>query len=136
MTCMWLLSDDLMPSTVKHWMKSKGIDKAPNSKKYLTSLYFVITTATTVGYGDITISNDLERVFAMLFMITGQIGLTYAISLLGTILSNWNYESSNLQEKIGVLNNIYRDYKLPLDLYTRLKQNLKFTNEQDIEDLV
>ena len=32
----------------------KGHNLVTNSEKYVTALYFVITTMTTVGYGDIT----------------------------------------------------------------------------------
>ena len=87
----------------------------------MTSLYFIITTATTVGYGDMPISTDVEMCFAMVFMVTGQIGLTYAISLLGSILASWDGSTAKLEDKVNMLNNIYFEYKLPLELYARLK---------------
>ena len=34
-----------------------------------------------------------------------------------------------------ILNRIYKDYYLPLDLYQRLKQSMKYNYTQDIEDL-
>ena len=34
-----------------------------------------------------------------------------------------------------VLNRIYKDYYLPLDLYTRLKQSLRYNYNQDIDEL-
>ena len=34
-----------------------------------------------------------------------------------------------------VLNKIYKDFHLPLDLYSKLKQSIKYNLNQDIEDL-
>ena len=34
-----------------------------------------------------------------------------------------------------VLNRIYKDYFLPLDLYYRLKQSIGYENKKDINDL-
>ena len=36
------------------------------SSLYLRSLYFTLTTLTTVGYGDIYANNDLERVLVIM----------------------------------------------------------------------
>ena len=52
-------------------MKAKGIVSDSPEKQYLVSLYFIITTSTTVGYGDISANNDVEMFFAMVFMVTG-----------------------------------------------------------------
>jgi hypothetical protein len=38
-------------------------------KQYLHSLYFVVTTVSTVGYGDVTPGNDSEVVVTMLMQV-------------------------------------------------------------------
>ena len=45
---------------------------------YWTGLYFAVTTATTVGYGDVSPRGGAARLIAVLFMLT-------AIPLLGMI---------------------------------------------------
>ena len=39
------------------------------------------------------------------------------------------------QEKVGILNNLYRDYYLPLDLYLRLKQSIRYNSSQNNDDI-
>ena len=54
----------------------------------------------------ISANNDVERFFAMAYMILGQVGLTYAIGLLGSIIDSLGNQSIILQEKIHTCQNI------------------------------
>ena len=44
-----------------------------HSTKYSIALYFTIQTITTVGYGDISLVNNFERIFSFTMMIAGVI---------------------------------------------------------------
>jgi hypothetical protein len=52
------------------WSSYVEIRDTSAPRQYLYSLYWVITTMTTVGYGDITAQNDTERAFSMFAMVT------------------------------------------------------------------
>src|SRR5690625_5594664 len=41
------------------------------SHSWASSLYWTITTMSTVGYGDITFTSDLGRLFSMLVLLSG-----------------------------------------------------------------
>jgi hypothetical protein len=51
------------------WITLTGHDATPNigtsTKKYTTSLYWILTSFTTVGYGDLSPSTTLEIGFTM-----------------------------------------------------------------------
>ena len=70
MSCMWIFASEIT-SEPTNWIETGGYEKYPPWKKYLISFYFIVTTATTVGYGDISATNDVERFFAIAFMILG-----------------------------------------------------------------
>jgi len=59
-----------------------------SSGVYTIALYWTITTITTVGYGDISGTNNLERVFCSLIMIIGVISFSFANGTLATILAS------------------------------------------------
>jgi hypothetical protein len=42
-----------------------------DTDRYLLSFYFIITTFSTVGYGDISATNNVERLFCILLMCIG-----------------------------------------------------------------
>jgi voltage-gated potassium channel len=62
------------------------------SELYLTALYYVITTMTTVGYGDIspTKINVVEMLFGILLMIGGVTTFSFASASLASIISNYD----------------------------------------------
>lgn len=55
---------------------------------YLCSCYFVMTTTSTVGYGDISPTTTLERVFGMTLMFFGVICFTFVSGALASILQS------------------------------------------------
>jgi hypothetical protein len=88
---------------------------------YLTSLYYTVTTMTTVGYGDINGGSAIERGVSIMIMMVGVIAFSFATGSLTSILSNYDQANAKLQEKISILNRVYKDYSLPLELYERLR---------------
>jgi len=46
--------------TSNDWITNYGYSYLTMKQLYITSIYFVITTITTVGYGDITGTNSVE----------------------------------------------------------------------------
>ena len=59
---------------------------------YITALYFVVTTMSTVGYGDISGGTDQERIFCIVLMLTGVISFNLISGALGALITN--YDSS------------------------------------------
>ncbi|MCX6728341.1 MAG: potassium channel family protein [Candidatus Saccharibacteria bacterium] len=53
---------------------------------WITSLYFVVATLATVGYGDVHPTNDATRLFTVIYIL---IGVTIAVSSLGVIGSHY-----------------------------------------------
>ena len=59
-------------------------------KLYIFSCYFVVTTISTVGYGDMSASTDLERLYCIILMLTGVSIFTFISGALSSILSNYD----------------------------------------------
>merc|ERR1719313_216874 len=91
------------PST--SWMKElgSGADTDTNGKRYAVTLYWVFTTMTTVGYGDITPTNDLERIYAVVVMIFGATVFGYIIGSIAEL-------SSGREDALGQKLCLLRDF--------------------------
>jgi hypothetical protein len=76
------------PSTNWYAELGPGSDADTYLKKYLITVYWVFTTMTTVGYGDITPTNDLERIYCVVVMIFGATVFGYIIGSIAEISSS------------------------------------------------
>ena len=66
------------------------------SEKYLTALYFTITTFSTVGYGDISAHNYIEKIFCIIVMIIGVTAFATGTSAITNLISTYDHENAKL----------------------------------------
>jgi voltage-gated potassium channel len=73
------------------WIYLRGFtEDTDNVTKYITSLYWVIETLTTVGYGETTPLTNAQYIFAMLIMLVGVGTYGFIIGNVANILSKSN----------------------------------------------
>ena len=63
---------------------------------YTLAVYFVLTTVSTVGYGDVSSNNTTERVFCMILMIIGVSCFSFISGALASILSTYDTGQTKL----------------------------------------
>jgi hypothetical protein len=88
---------------------------------YLTSFYFTVTTITTVGYGDISGHTKAEKIFCILIMVIGVIAFSFASGSLASVIQNYDNENAQLKSRLKVLQQMYKEYSFPLELFIKLK---------------
>ena len=100
-SCLWVFVA-LMTEDGTNWIElqrqqmidngelSPDSEVIPGGMLYAVSMYYVVTTITTVGYGDISATNTAERVFSQLLMIVGVIGFSFASGSLSSIMSSYD----------------------------------------------
>ena len=72
-------------------------------QKYLFSLYWAIATILTVGYGDISAGNFLERCFSIGWMMIGVAFYTLTIGIITSVLDQIDTRESDLNEKLEII---------------------------------
>ena len=123
-SCLWIFFGQF--DFIGSWLDSTDIEVMDSSTLYLTSFYFTTTTVTTVGYGDFSANTIPEKIFCIIMMLIGVISFSLSSASLSSLLSNYDTSNAKFQEKVVVLNRIYKEFFLPLELYQRLKQSLKY----------
>jgi len=98
-----------------------GLD-APTDIQYLYSVYWALTTLTTVGYGDITPTNDAERTYALASLLVGALVFGFMLSSIGDLVSNVDKNAIKLDGKLDDVKDFTRWHKMPPDLAARVRK--------------
>ena len=93
---------------------------------YLYSVYFTFTTLTTVGYGDVTPTNNDERLYALLCQLIGAFVFGYILSTVAELVSNVDPNAVRIEEKLSEVRVYLRWHRFPSDLSTRVKRYYEF----------
>ena len=92
--CLWIIiagvyespnGGDIWDDT---WVAAGDFQNEEQNSLYVASIYYTVSTITTVGYGDISGSNMLERIYATILMLIGVISFSFANGSLASIISN------------------------------------------------
>ena len=85
-----------------------------------------MTTLTTVGYGDITAANSIERGVCIIVMLGGVFFYSYTIGTITSLMSDFDRRQSKLNSKLLILQDIDKNYTLGKHLIKKIKSALEY----------
>ena len=104
------------------WLWLRGIYPGADPwTLYLHSLYWCISTITTIGYGDITPSNNAQVVYAMVVMIFGVGMYGYVIANISTIIGNLQPARTRYLANMEKLGAFMRSREIPPAMQRRIR---------------
>lgn len=133
--CCWIMTANLNDENFEDSWMSGDIQSMPPSEQYLTSIYFTVTTITTVGYGDVSGNTKSEKVFCCFVMIIGVMSFSFFSGSLASIIQFYDCQNAKYREQLSLLNKLFKEYKLPVQLYSNLKQSLNYQASNDFEEI-
>lgn len=112
-----------------------------DSELYATSLYWTITTITTVGYGDIYGIKPQEKIFCAIIMLIGVISFTILSGSMASIMTNFDASNAVTRQKKKILDNIHKNNKkIPVEIIMDCKRHLQYnsnvTDDKEIQTFI
>ena len=122
--------------TYPGWIFSNEFHNYSILNLYMISVYYLITTMTTVGYGDISSDSFVEIIFRIILLAVGIVIYSWLISSISNGINKESYASMNFANECIVLENIRRENAdLSFQLYNEIKKHLEYKNfHQQIYD--
>lgn len=122
--CIWhwtAVLDDFGPNT---WVFKSNLLDDPIYRRYIISLYWAMTTLSTIGYGDIHPYSDTEKLVALLWMFFALYFLSFSISSLSSMLSQIDSKKTVLRNKMTFIDEFSKEVKLSKRLKKELQKKL------------
>jgi len=89
--CLWhFVADTFGDEFGDSWIFENGIESYTRSERYIISIFWAVTTMLTVGYGDITPKNSLERLVNICIMLMGCGVFAYSMNKIGMLVQSLN----------------------------------------------
>lgn len=127
MGCIWYFCAKLQGFAPDTWVGAYGIIDDSRITSYISSVYWTLTTLATIGYGDITPQNDLERIVCITWMIFGVGFYTYIIGSLSSLIFQLDTKRIHLTQRLYLIDQFCKESHLPLDLKISLRNALKYS---------
>ena len=128
--CFWYYIARINDFDETTWVYRLNYLDDTTDSKYLTCLYWAITTMTTVGYGDIHAFNNIERVFCIMWMAVGIFFISFSIGRLASIINTTESKDNLLLHKLAAIEEFCSEANISKDLQKRLRRALKFSTEK------
>jgi hypothetical protein len=137
--CAWFLVPFMEGFPPSSWVVAEGIHAVDRSTQYIRSLYWVIVTTTTVGFGDITPHRNVEYVFTMLVMLLGASMYAFVIGNIASLVSNLDSAKAAFWNRVEAVNQYLRSRRVPAEVNERIRSYYEYiwaayrgTNQQSL----
>ncbi|GMF33139.1 unnamed protein product [Phytophthora fragariaefolia] len=104
----------------------------PNSilSKYVASIYWAITTMTTVGFGDIVPVNDYEKAYCILVLIGGTTLFAYVVGTVIEVASNSTSLMNREHEIVQRVNAYIKERGVSSEFIVACQEHLRFVDSE------
>jgi len=99
--------------------------------RYMYAIYFILTTMTTVGYGDMTPTNGSEVQFGLVLLLVATVVFAGLMGSLTDLISNLNNEANEQNARKAALSRYMHWRALPRHLFMDVREHLLFLWEKN-----
>jgi hypothetical protein len=118
--CLWFAMAYIDDFPADSWVVAAGIDGSDVTTQYVRSLYWTITTMTTVGYGDISPGRNAEYLLATVIMLIGASLYAFIIGGVASLIGNLQAAKNTHWEHMESVEQYLRVRRVPASIGTQV----------------
>ena len=114
-----------------NWILKTNLQDSSFITLYITSFYFLITTITSVGYGDITCISLSETFYQIIILTIGVVAYSWIVSTIGNYVKKETRAAIKFNKDVSLLEEIRVSYpKMSFKLYNKIHKHLETVSHQ------
>jgi len=121
--CIWFFIGNHSDLT-ETWVAAHMPKNADIATEYMYSLYFTLTTMTTVGYGDITPQNDDEVLFTLILLLVATVVFATLMGALTDLICSLQSEKHTQDSRMRMLSHYMNWRQVPTDLFKAIRRHM------------
>jgi hypothetical protein len=138
--CVWyVFCVSMAESNEFNFIEAWGLDKEEITQphKLILSCYYVLTTLTTIGYGDLYPVNNSERIFAIFIMLLGVAMFSYVMGSFTDLISSYDKklgiidQNADLQNWLTMLTKFNKHKPLSTELIYKIDKHFSYFWQND-----
>ena len=103
------------------WVTDLGYESSSVSEVYIAAFYWTVTSMLSVGYGDIHATNNSERIYSMITMLSGGILFGAVIAQITRLIESRNPQAKAFKERMGEIKAYLQEKMIPYKLKAKAK---------------
>lgn len=115
----------------ENWMQAMNLMHEEWYSKYLNSFYYVVVVMNTVGFGDVTPKNSVEKLFSIFFIYLACWVFAFSLNIIGIILQNLNRKNDEFVKAILLVNAYMKQHHINFDLRIRVHKYIEYIWKQE-----
>jgi len=131
LACIWFFSAFASGFPADSWAARASIVDSGPVAQYIRSIYWTITTMTTVGYGDITPARSAEYVLSAIIMLMGASLYAFIIGSIASLLGSIQAAKNSHWERIDSVTEFLRQRQVPAELDAKVRNYYEYVWEHD-----
>ncbi|KAL4512095.1 hypothetical protein ABPG72_005097 [Tetrahymena utriculariae] len=116
-----------------NWVVSCSLVNKPWETLYLKSVYFIIITMITVGFGDITPKNNAETIYVLGIALLSCFQFGYTVNIIGSLFQEKAQKEAIIKAQKYQISTYMRQRMINTSLQTLVLKNLDYIQTQQID---
>jgi hypothetical protein len=137
--CFWYMYCEIFSHYYEeeNFIKKNDLKSKNSYEKLIITIYFTLSTLTTVGYGDYFAVNNYERIFAILIMLLGVAMFSYVMGSFTELISSYEKiigdgdKDSELHNWLSVLEKFSKNKPFEANLIGRIDKHFAYFWKND-----